>query len=112
MKKLFALLLCAALLITLPLTALAAEEDLTEVDLAPESAAMDGELTNEDLFSGYVDSLYLPNPDAYSIGGETAGSKLTGLEADVYNALVPFIKDIAAGRRQYTTSAALESNTG
>jgi len=102
MKKLFALLLCAALLITLPLTALAAEEDLTEVDLAPESAAMDGELTNEDLFSGYVDSLYLPNPDAYSIGGETAGSKLTGLEADVYNALVPFIKDIAAGRRQYT----------
>jgi len=102
MKKLFAFALVLALLAgVLPLAAFAAEET-AEGSTGPESAVLEGDTTQEDLFAGYVDSIFYPNPDVYSIGTETAGARLTGLEAEVYNALVPFIKDIAVGKRANT----------
>ena len=73
-------------------------EEISEL----ETAYLEGmDLTNEELFSAYVEREFYGTGDIgmFSVGAESAGAKLTGDEAKAYNALVPFIKQIAAGQR-------------
>ncbi len=61
------------------------------------------ELTLEDRYNGYVESLFYEKPvTPFSTGSESAGAKLTGDEKKAYDALVPIIKEIAAGNRAST----------
>ena len=99
MKKLLSLLLCLALiLVPAQLSASAAE-----VDLAAEEYTANpdpGLPENDELFAAYAEqTLYGTGISTFGIA---AGSRLTGDEKAVYDALVPIIKQIAAGERSDT----------
>ncbi len=61
---------------------------------------LEGEtVTREQLYEGYVESLFFGAPSVpLSTGSESAGARLKGDEALAYKALVPFIKEVAAGK--------------
>ena len=70
-----------------------------------EPILVDGrEMSGDELFAGYVESVFYSQDQGvlYSTGDESAGSKLTGDEKKVYDALVPIIKKIASGERAST----------
>ena len=81
----------------------APEEKLTERSGTASISSGDvfgDEVTNEDLFAAYADRLFSPmGIMPFSVGGESAGARLTGDEAKAYNAMVPIIQQIAAGQR-------------
>lgn len=56
---------------------------------------------NEELFAGYAEQVLYGNGlvSTFAVGENTAGSLLTGDEKAVYDALVPYIKEIASGTR-------------
>lgn len=56
---------------------------------------------NEELLSGYLEQIFYGNNNVslFAVGENAAGAKLSGDEKLAYDALVPFIKQIAAGER-------------
>ncbi len=78
---------------------MAAEEKAEEYAVVTESAAPETDLPDNDaLFAGYAERLFNPY-GGVSFFGIAAGSRLTGTEKAVYDALVPIIKKIASGER-------------
>ncbi len=59
---------------------------------------------SEELFAGYVEQMFYGSGgiSTFSVGNRTAGSQLTGDEKVAYDALVPIIRQIAAGERAST----------
>ncbi len=59
---------------------------------------------SEELFAGYVEQAFYGSDSIsmFSVGNRTAGSQLTGDEKLAYDALVPIIRQIAAGERAST----------
>lgn len=94
------LLLCSVLMLgalSLPARAEETIEAEEEFDVFFEP----GDITNEELFEGYVNRLFYSSyPQApFSTGEESAGARLTGDEKLAYDALVPFITQVASGQR-------------
>lgn len=94
------LLLCSVLLL-LSLSLPAQAEEVFEAEEEFDVFFDAGDMTNEALFEGYVNQLfYSTHPQApFSTGEESAGAQLTGDEKLAYDALVPFITQIANGQR-------------
>ena len=83
-------------------TTVSAEPEETVV---MQSAQISVELpSNEELYTFYAEGvLYgMGGVSMFATGDRSAGAKLTGDEKLVYDALIPFIKDIAAGNRAST----------
>ena len=58
---------------------------------------------NEELLTGYLEQIFYGNYiSTFAVGLNTAGSRLSGDEKLVYDALVPYMKQIAAGSRVST----------
>lgn len=99
MKRMISTLLALALLLAcVPGISVhaSAKESLTSIELP-----VDADLaTNDELFAAYAESV-LYGID-YTPFGIAAGQRLTGDEKVLYEALVPVIKDIAAGKRSST----------
>lgn len=73
-------------------------EELEVVELEP--VVVDPGLSeNEELFAGYVEQQFYGEAASFGI---LAGSRLTGTNKKVYDALVPFLKQIADGTRTST----------
>lgn len=118
MKRFLSMILCILLVIgLLPTQAFATETTEETTVIVTEEPLMEAALSeelipvtnaeafdNEELFSGYVQRLFYGNPNinTRSVGAQSAGAKLTGDEARVYNALVPVVKQIAEGKRSST----------
>jgi len=105
LKKALSLLLVLVLLLgCLPLQVLAADEEAVIVDLG-ENVKLEelGISTNEELFSGYAQQVfYGTQMTPYGI---TAGARLTGNTKIIYDALIPFVREIANGQRKDTSLA-------
>lgn len=72
------------------------EEDL-ELVYRPESVQ---EADNDELFAGYVDSVFYPASD--KVKGTAAGSRLTGDLKLMYDGIVYLFKQVASGQRSST----------
>ncbi len=92
---------------TLPAETEPQEEAMAQfhMTLQRDPLLIDGrEATEEDLFAGYVESVFFGAPAVpLSTGNLSAGARLRGDEALAYQALVPIIKQIAAGERSSAT---------
>lgn len=97
MKRIFSVILCAAILLSMlpvPVAALA-QWDMTSGTIVPECDLP----ANDILFEGYLDQLFFDESVTFGIA---AGQRLTGDEKLLYDALIPYIKKIASGDREST----------
>jgi len=119
MKKLLTSILTISILLgSLPISSLSAfatENPNTETEIADSTSTPDLEYTvtthtiasdsvlpdNEELFAAYTEQLFYGN--SFSFFGSAAGDRLSGIDKTLYDAIVPFIKQIAAGKRSSTT---------
>ena len=92
MKRVFSLLLSLALLLgCLPFSGFAAQQRLIPVE-----SDLPG---SDELFAGYVEQVFYGGSSAF---GTAAGRRLSGDSKRIYDALVPVLKQIAAGQRSST----------
>lgn len=75
---------------------------LVMVMLLPSAALAAREQDSDALFAGYVRQVFYPGADLFSVGEQSAGSRLTGATRTCYDAMVPMIEAIAAGERAST----------
>ena len=97
MKRFVALALCAAMVLArMPFSAFA-EPAATRVaeNIAPDLDLPD----NDNLFTGYLEQLFYGRASFF---GTAAGSRLSGDEKLLYDALVPLIQQVACGQREST----------
>lgn len=105
MKTTHTLTRLLTVLVMLCLFALPAHAD--EILVETHTLLPDVDLPDSDeLFAGYVEQQFyagtLGGISTFSTGNRTAGSQLTGDAKTLYDALVPYIRDIANGKRTNT----------
>lgn len=92
--------LVAALCALLALCAAHAETVEVVVEAPSQTVTVTGGLTNDEAAAGYIHSILYPN--ARRPRSANLGEKLTGANKNLYELLVPMIKDVADGERQST----------
>ena len=70
----------------------------------------EADYTSEELYEAYAASLFFGN--SFSFFGTAAGEMLTGDEKTLYDALVPFIKQVACGQRESASISIGQALTG
>ena len=105
MKKQLYLILLILTLGLMPATALAAEIIAGQVVTQQTMVTSDVELPgNDELYENYLGKMFYGDNEM-ALFGASAGSKLTGDEKKAYDALKPFITQIANGERESTVIA-------
>ena len=109
MKKLFLAAIVTAMAAVLPAGVFAAENTAAEYAAeapVPETAALEDLPDNGELFRGYFEEQFYgkktAKPGMLKAAQQPAGSRLTGMAADVYSSLLPQIRKTAAGERTNT----------
>ena len=88
--------LLTALCLLLPLCAAHAETVETVVEAPGQTVTVTGGLTNDEAAEGYINSILYPKARRPKSAG--VYKNLTGKERKLYDALLPIVKDIAAGK--------------
>ncbi len=110
-RVIFAWLFSIISLVILPVPAFANTSEITEVSEVSEKDTV--LLERDKCYAAYVESVFYNNGtiSPFALGDKRARVRLVGDEALAYDAMVPIIKEIAAGSRTSTVITLGEGNT-